>query len=133
MSQTSLTDCSLYLHRLRLRGELTQSCSVDCSDSEHVLLSCHQPVADEPAMNMRKCHMKTHYPFYLLWTDPELNLKLTNQEAVKQKQTWIKMSFKYQIIASNSCLLFLLLSSSSDASLQVLQQQIKCQEDYEMI
>lgn len=58
---------------------------------------------------MRKCHMATHYPVYLLWTDPELNLKLTNQEAVKQKQTWIKMSFKYQIIASNSCLLFLLL------------------------
>lgn len=44
-----LTNCSLYLHGLRLQGELAEPCCVQCPHPEHIFLSRHQSVADEPA------------------------------------------------------------------------------------
>lgn len=76
--------------------------------------------------------MATHYPVYLLWTDPELNLKLTNQEAVKQKQTPIKRSSKYQITASNSSFFFLFLLTLHFRCCNN-KSNVIFQEDYEMI
>lgn len=48
-STVSLTNCSLYLHGLRLQGELAEPCCIQRPHPEHIFLSRHQSVADEPA------------------------------------------------------------------------------------
>lgn len=45
----SLTDRSFHLHWFWYWGELTEPCSVHGPHPEHVLLSCNQSMADEPA------------------------------------------------------------------------------------